>query len=65
MCSCANHPIYGIEIAAGCQLHGSKCEHGETIDAWCSKCDAVDENWCYTCDRPKDDCACVENGGTY
>src|SRR5579863_3469493 len=21
--------------------------------------------WCYTCDRPKGDCACVENGGTY
>jgi hypothetical protein len=24
-----------------------------------------DDTWCYVCDRPKDDCACVENGGTY
>lgn len=21
--------------------------------------------WCFTCDRPNADCACVENGGTY
>ena len=21
--------------------------------------------WCFTCDRPQADCACVENGGTY
>ena len=25
----------------------------------------VNDDWCYTCDRPKNDCACVENGGTY
>lgn len=24
-----------------------------------------DEEWCSTCDRPQDDCACVEHGGTY
>lgn len=24
-----------------------------------------EEPWCSTCDRPKNDCACVENGGTY
>lgn len=24
-----------------------------------------DPDWCYTCDRPKNDCGCVENGGTY
>lgn len=24
-----------------------------------------DEPWCYVCDRPKHDCACVENGGNY
>jgi hypothetical protein len=24
-----------------------------------------DPRWCYTCDRPKNDCGCVENGGTY
>jgi hypothetical protein len=24
-----------------------------------------DPDWCYTCDRPKSDCGCVENGGTY
>lgn len=33
-------------------------------------CDAVEEaiqdpEWCYTCDRPKNDCGCVENGGNY
>jgi nitrate reductase cytochrome c-type subunit len=21
--------------------------------------------WCFTCDRPKADCACIENGGNY
>ena len=25
----------------------------------------VDPAWCYVCDRPKNDCGCVENGGTY
>lgn len=25
----------------------------------------IDPDWCYICDRPKNDCACVENGGTY
>ena len=25
----------------------------------------VDAAWCYTCDRPKTDCGCVENGGNY
>jgi len=24
-----------------------------------------DEEWCFVCDRPKEDCGCVENGGTY
>jgi hypothetical protein len=24
-----------------------------------------DPQWCYTCDRTKNDCACVENGGNY
>lgn len=23
------------------------------------------QEWCFVCDRPKNDCACVENGGTY
>ncbi len=25
----------------------------------------VDKDWCFVCDRPKNDCACVENGGNY
>lgn len=25
----------------------------------------LDSEHCYTCDRPKNDCGCVENGGTY
>lgn len=23
------------------------------------------EDWCHMCDRPKNDCGCVENGGSY
>ena len=25
----------------------------------------ADTTWCYVCDRPKNDCGCVENGGNY
>ena len=24
-----------------------------------------DPAWCFVCDRPKNDCGCVENGGNY
>ncbi len=33
-------------------------------EAVCAPC-ANKRAWCFTCDRPKADCACVENGGTY
>lgn len=31
----------------------------------CSDPKSPDPEWCYTCDRPKNDCGCVENGGNY
>ena len=51
----------------------ANCEEcGKPIPVELSKCtecawdaEGKDPEWCYTCDRPKNDCGCVENGGTY
>lgn len=54
---------YGIIFRSGDRewFPGSE-EEFRTAKAW-------EENqknkWCSTCDRPKKDCACVENVGTY
>jgi len=34
-------------------------------DLGCLRIDAAESIDCAICDRPKSDCACVENGGTY
>lgn len=54
---------YGIIFRSGDrEWFPGSVEEFRTAKAW-------EENqknkWCFTCDRPKADCACVENGGTY
>jgi hypothetical protein len=44
-------------------LAQGQCEQYDA--AWKQFIDEVRKPWCRVCDRPKSDCACVENGGTY
>lgn len=67
------HTPYGTIYREGDRewFAGSR-EQFETAKAWemrmesnISAGDSRDPEWCYVCDRPKIDCGCVENGGTY
>jgi hypothetical protein len=54
------------QTAAGAPSIWKLVEHAEGhLDKQIAEFLAPPAEWCFTCDRPENDCGCVENGGNY